>query len=86
MTISRRHLFKVASLAAGAIGSAALVRNASADTASKAPKSAVGYQGAPKDGQSCGLCGNFMPPTDCRIVASPITPNAWCRLFQPKSS
>jgi hypothetical protein len=86
MTISRRHLFQVASMAAGTIGSAALVRNALAGTPSKAPKSAVGYQGAPKGDQSCSVCANFVAPSDCRVVASPITPNAWCRLFQPKST
>jgi hypothetical protein len=85
MTITRRRLFTAASMTAGAIGCGALAGHALAD-ASKAPKSAVGYQGGPKGDQSCGVCGNFMPPDGCRIVASPVTPNAWCRLFQPKSS
>jgi hypothetical protein len=86
MTISRRHLVTAASVAAGTIGSAFLSGNASAGIPSKAPKSAVGYQSAPRDDQSCGLCANYLPPTDCKVVASPVTPNAWCRLFVPRSS
>jgi hypothetical protein len=86
MTISRRRLIGVASIAAGTIGSAVLAGNVFADSPSKAPKSAVGYQGAPKGDQSCGVCSNFLPPADCRIVSSPVTPNAWCRLFQVKHS
>jgi hypothetical protein len=85
MTISRRHLFKAAAAVAGTIGSVALAERAFADTASKAPKSAVGYQGAPKDGQSCAACANFLAPSDCKIVASPVTPTAWCKLFQAKA-
>jgi hypothetical protein len=86
MTISRRQLFKTATAVAGAIGSVALAERAFADTPSKAPKSAVGYQGGPRDGQSCAICANFLAPSDCRIVASPVTPNAWCKLFQAKPS
>jgi hypothetical protein len=84
MTISRRRLIGVASLAAGTIGSAVFAQHAFADGASKAPKSAVGYQGGPKGDQSCSICANFIAPSDCKIVASPVTPNAWCKLFQAK--
>ncbi len=85
MTITRRHLIKAATIAAGAIGSGAIATHALADIPSKAPKSAVGYQAAPKAGQSCSQCANFLPPADCKVVASPVTPNAWCQLFQAKA-
>jgi hypothetical protein len=85
MNISRRHLLKAAPAAAGTIGCAILAKRAQAE-AMKAPKSAVRYQGGPRGEQSCALCANFLPPSDCRVVASPVTPNAWCLLFQPKSA
>jgi hypothetical protein len=83
-TMSRRHLLGAASVAAGAFGSAAFVSHALADAPSKAPKSAVGYQGEPRGDQSCSHCSNFVPPSDCKVVASPVAPAAWCRLYQAK--
>jgi hypothetical protein len=85
MTISRRHLLRAAPAAAGTFACAALAGRAQAE-AIKAPKSAVRYQGGPKGEQSCALCANFLPPADCRVVASPVAPSAWCLLFAPKSS
>jgi hypothetical protein len=85
LRISRRHLLAAAPAAAESFGCALLASRAYAD-AIKAPKSAVRYQGGPKGDQSCGLCANFLPPSDCRVVASPVAPGAWCLLFQSKSS
>ena len=95
MAVSRRHLFRLATFAAGAIGSATLVRYAPAEensnaenssSAGKPPKQAVGYQNQPHGAQSCGVCANFLPPSDCRVVTGPVSPSGWCSLFQAKSA
>jgi hypothetical protein len=78
MIISRRHVV-MGSLAAGTLSSAT---RAVAQTTNKISKTAAGYQDTPRGNQSCGACTNFLPSSDCKVVASPVAPGGWCRLFQ----
>lgn len=50
--------------------------------AAKIAKAAVQYQDTPRDGQVCRDCMHFLPDTGgCKLVAGPISPEGWCRLF-----
>jgi hypothetical protein len=94
MALSRRHLFRLATFAAGAVGSATLASYAPAQenshpqnpsSAGKPPKQAVGYQDQPNGQQRCSTCANFVAPSDCRVVAGPVSAAGWCHLYQAKS-
>ena len=94
MAFSRRHLFRLATFAAGAIGSAALVKYSPAEESSvaqnssstgKSTKEAAGYQDQPNGQQRCSLCANFQAPSNCNVVTGPVLPNGWCHLYQAKS-
>jgi hypothetical protein len=78
MIISRRHLV-IGSVAAGTLSSAT---RAVSQTPNKVSKSAAGYQDTARGNQSCGACLNFLPPSDCKMVAGPVATTGWCRLFQ----
>ena len=78
MMISRRQVV-IGSVAAGTLGSAGEVF---AQTPNKVSKSAAGYQDSARGNQSCGVCLNFLPPSDCKLVAGPVAATGWCRLFQ----
>ena len=45
------------------------------------PPSAVGYQGAPKDGKQCDGCNLFIAPGSCKSVSGAISPKGWCKLW-----
>lgn len=95
---SRRGVVKAgaAILAAGAVGAA----GTSFAKAQPAPRGAVPqqvaqtkiakamlqYQDHPNGGNHCGICAQFEPPDQCKIVQGPISPNGWCAAFAPKSS
>ena len=65
-------------LAAGATGTRARAQDA------KAAKDAVQYQDAPKDGQECDKCVNWVAPNACKIVEGQINPKGYCIAFAPK--
>ena len=44
------------------------------------------YQLMPNGRQRCGVCANYLPPSECRIVAGPISPNGWCRNYTQRSA
>jgi hypothetical protein len=69
---------------AGAIASAvALPQNAFAQT--KLTHEIAKYQDEPKNGQKCSTCVQFQPPSACKIVVDPISPNGWCQFYAPKT-
>jgi hypothetical protein len=35
-------------------------------------------------GQKCADCVYFEPPSGCKTVESPISPEAWCQLYTAK--
>src|SRR5205807_10364237 len=91
--IARRGAFRMVAAAAGAIGSMGLIGTSRAQSASSeavAPngqlsKQDAQYQLQPNGQQRCSLCANFFAPSGCRVIAGPVVPNAWCRLFKAKT-
>lgn len=87
---SRRSLLRIAAVLVGAAAASAVPPSRRA-AAAKAPKSAVGYQDRPNDGQKCGDCRYFLAgespgsPGSCQLVEGDISPRGWCSLFAPKS-
>jgi hypothetical protein len=82
--MSRRWLLKNSPAFAGAIASAvALPQNAFAQT--KLTHEIAKYQDEPKNGQKCSTCVQFQPPSACKIVVDPISPNGWCQFYAPKT-
>jgi hypothetical protein len=82
--MSRRWLLKNSPAFAGAIASAvALPQNAFAQT--KLTHEVAKYQDEPKNGQKCSTCVQFQPPSACKIVVDPISPNGWCQFYAPKT-
>ena len=62
----------------------AVAGSASADAGNKASQKVVGYQDQPHDGKKCSLCTQYRAPGACQLVAGPINPDGWCRLFVAK--
>lgn len=50
----------------------------------KMPQKEVAYQDSPKGQQECDKCKLFQPPNACTAVDGKISPQGWCRLYQPK--
>jgi hypothetical protein len=80
--ISRRTVLKGAIAAAGA---APLVAGGLTPAYAKVPKQSVSYRETPNAGKYCSICGNFEPPSSCKLVEGSINPNGWCGLFKPKA-
>jgi hypothetical protein len=80
--VSRRAILKGAAAAAGAGPLVILGLNRAY---AKVPKQSVSYRETPNAGKSCGICGNFMPPSSCKLVEGSINPNGWCGLFKAKA-
>jgi len=60
-----------------------------AHAAGTLPKANAHYQDHPNGNKHCSMCNYYIPgsPTagQCKVVAGPINPNAWCTLFAPKA-
>jgi hypothetical protein len=67
--LSRRRLLAVALAGAG--------------TPPKLSQAAAQYQDHPRGGLSCIGCTFFQRPRSCKVVQGEISPNGWCRLFDP---
>ena len=81
--VCRRSLLKSVPMIAGAIISAmAIPSRVFAQT--KVSHETSKYQDQPKNGQQCSTCVQFEPPSACKIVESPISPNGWCQLYGAK--
>jgi len=81
--LCRRSLLKSVPIIAGAmISTATLAESVFAQT--KLTHEAAKYQDQPKDGQKCADCVYFEPPSGCKTVESPISPEGWCELFAAK--
>lgn len=73
-SISRRLILKSVPAVTGALAAVALAgRQALAQT--KLSHADAKYQDSPKNGQQCSTCVQFLPPSSCKIVADPISPN-----------
>ena len=84
--ISRRSLLKGVPMAAGILVSIGAIAVPEAMAQTKASHFLAKYQDAPKSGQQCSTCVNFLPPNACKIVASPISPNGWCQFYAKKKT
>jgi hypothetical protein len=51
----------------------------------KMPKQTAQYQDSPNGDQKCEGCRFFVEGGSCRLVEGKISPNGWCRLYQPKA-
>ena len=57
----------------------------------KASKKAMQYQDAPKNGQECDTCMQWIPgagagaPGGCKVVEGPISPKGWCVAYVKKA-
>lgn len=61
-------------------GTAAMAAPAEA----KLPQEQVSYQPSPKGERKCSGCFNYEGDGNCRVVASPISPDGWCRLWNAR--
>jgi len=81
--VCRRSLLKSAPMIVGAIISATAIPD-TLFAQTKLSHEASKYQDQPKDGQQCSTCVQFEPPSACKTVESPISPNGWCQLYVAK--
>ena len=81
--VCRRSLLKSAPMIVGAIISTTAIPD-TLFAQTKLSHEASKYQDQPKDGQQCSTCVQFEPPSACKTVESPISPNGWCQLYVAK--
>jgi hypothetical protein len=85
--VSRRCVLQSVPMLAGAAVCFGMVAVPDAAKAqSKLSHEQAKYQDEPKDGQQCSTCLQFQAPNACQIVASPISPQAWCQFYAKKGS
>jgi len=82
---SRRTIVQGAFTLSGVAAAASLDAKA-ASAQGKLAQAIAKYQGSPKNGQECSTCVNFVAPTACQIVASPISPHGWCQFYAKKAA
>jgi hypothetical protein len=82
--LSRRRLLVTAVSIGGTIGCIAIARAGESGDAGQLGKNDVQYQAAPKGGQRCDRCSNFVAPSGCKVVTGAISANGWCLLFKPR--
>jgi hypothetical protein len=82
-SICRRSLLKNVPLVAGAIVSISAFPNG-VFAQTKVSHEVAKYQDQPNNNQQCSTCVQFLPPSACKIVESPISPNGWCQLYTAK--
>ena len=75
-TVPRASAADVEAALAAAVDGAAAMR--------KQTKAEARYQDHPKGTQRCGLCANFIPPNDCRVIQGPVSDDGWCRNFRAR--
>ena len=81
--VCRRSVLKGVPMIAGAIITASAIPN-SVFAQTKVSHEIAKYQDQPNNGQQCSTCVQFEPPSTCKVVESPISPNGWCQLYMAK--
>jgi len=72
----------VTALACAALGGAGLAGCATtAKVQGGMSKADAQYQDHPSGLERCGVCKHFIPNSGCEIVAAPVAPNGWCKLY-----
>ena len=82
VSLSRRALLGSTTALAAAM---TLAATGSSRAQQKMSKQTAQYQDSPKGDQKCEGCRFFVGGGSCRLVEGEISPNGWCRLFQPKA-
>lgn len=80
-TLSRRSVLQGGMAATCAmLGAAARA----APPEAKLAQEQVSYQPSPKGDRKCSGCFNYEGNGNCRVVAGPISPDGWCRLWNAR--
>ena len=83
-SLSRRSVLRGGiSFTCAALGAAAAVA-APLGPEAKLPQDQVSYQPSPKGDRKCSDCFNYEGNGSCRVVAGPISPDGWCRLWNAR--
>ena len=80
--MSRRAVLGSASALAAAM---MLAATAASRAQQRMSKQTAQYQDSPKGDQKCQGCRFFVAEASCQLVEGEISPNGWCRLYQPKA-
>lgn len=81
---SRRGLLRGAiGVACAALGAGAALA-AGRTSEAKLAQEQVSYQPTPKGERKCSGCVNYEGNGNCRVVAGPIDPEGWCRLWNAR--
>ena len=93
--LSRRALLRNAAAAVELASTSALVTGCAQPMAQAPPppsappqrqtKAQAAYQDRPNGSERCGVCANFIPPGDCRVIQGPVNPDGWCRNFRSRA-
>jgi len=81
--VCRRSVLKGVPMIAGAIISVTAIPD-SVFAQTKVSHEISKYQDQPNNAQQCSTCVQFEPPSACKTVESPISPNGWCQLYVAK--
>lgn len=84
--VSRRALLEGAVVLVSASFTAPVRAEEALSEAEKITHADALYQQLPKGQQRCAICLQFMPPSQCQIVRSPIFPNGWCQYFAARDN
>lgn len=79
---SRRNFLKGSAAVAGGAG---FLAAASAQAQTKMSQAAAKYRNSPNGSQECSNCNFFEPPSSCKVVEGPISPQGWCMLWAKKT-
>ncbi len=83
--LSRRHVLKVAVVAAGAGLAASMLPARDALGQQKATKAAMKYQDKPNGSMQCDNCMQFVAPSSCKVVEGTISPHGYCIAWVKKA-
>lgn len=83
-TLSRRSVLRGTMGATCAALGAAAALAAPLGPEAKLPQEQVSYQNSPKGDRKCSGCFNYEGNGTCRVVAGPISPDGWCRLWNAR--
>ena len=68
-----------------AVGSVSVLAMSMGPAWAKLSKASVSYQEKPNGDRSCSNCNLFEPPSACKSVEGPISPNGWCKIWVKKA-
>jgi uncharacterized protein with PIN domain len=80
--LSRRRLLRGAALFTG--GGLLISATSAGAAQAKLTQTAANYQPTPKGSTRCNNCNQWLAPTDCKTVQSPVSATGWCSLYAAK--